>query len=61
MEIKINLSEQPFSIGSGRITLQNSLRDHFHLLKSSDFRLLVLKCAQVLIHGFLLYAIMLCN
>ena len=44
-EISRNLSKQPFSTGSGRITLKNSLRDYFHLLKSPDFRLLVLKCA----------------
>ena len=34
-----NLSDQPFSIGSGRITLKNCLRDYFFLLKSLDFRL----------------------
>ena len=45
MEISRNLSEQTFSTGSGRITLENSLRDYFHLLKSPEFRLLVLKCA----------------
>ena len=45
MEISRNLSKQPFSTGSGRKTLKNSLRDYFHLLKSSDFRLLVLKYA----------------
>ena len=45
MEINRNLSKQPFSSGSGRITLKNSLRDYFHLLKSPDFSLLVLKCA----------------
>ena len=44
VEISRNLSEQPFSTGSGRKTLKNSLRDYFHLLKSLDFRLLVLKC-----------------
>ena len=45
MEISRNLHKQPFSTGSGRKTLKNSLRDYFHLLKSPDFRLLVLKCA----------------
>ena len=45
MEISRNLSKQPFSTGSGRITLKNSPRDNFHLLKSPGFRLLVLKCA----------------
>ena len=45
MEISRNLSKQPFSTSSGRITLKNSLRDYFHLLESPDFRLLVLKCA----------------
>ena len=45
MEISRNLSKQPFPTDSGRITLKNSLRDYVHLLKSPDFRLLVLKCA----------------
>ena len=45
VEMNRNLSKQPFSTGSGRKTLKNSLRDYFHLLKSPDFRLLVLKCA----------------
>ena len=45
MEISKNLSKQPFSTGSGRITVKNSPRDYFHLLKFPDFRLLVLKCA----------------
>ena len=45
MEISRNLSKQPFSSGSGIITMKNSLRDYFYLLKSLDFRLLVLKCA----------------
>ena len=45
MEISRNLSKQPFPTDSGRITLKNPLRDYVHLLKSSDFRLLVLKCA----------------
>ena len=45
MEISRNLSKQPFSTGSGRKTRENSLRDYFHLLKSPDFRLLVLECA----------------
>ena len=44
VEISRNLSKQPFPIDSGRITLKNSLRDYVHLLKSPDFRLLVLKC-----------------
>ena len=43
-KISRNLSKQPFSTGSGRITLKNSLRDYPHLLKSPNFRLLVLKC-----------------
>ena len=45
MEISRNLSKQPFSTASGRITVKNSLRDYFHLLKSSEFMLLVLKYA----------------
>ena len=45
MEIIRNLSKQSFPAGSGKITLKNSLRDYFHLLKSPDFKLLVLKCA----------------
>ena len=44
VEISRNLSKQSFPINSGRITLKNSLRDYVHLLKSPDFRLLVLKC-----------------
>ena len=39
------MSKQPFPRGSGRITLKTSLRDYPHLLKSPNFRLLVLKCA----------------
>ena len=46
MEISRNLSKQPFPIDSGRITLKSSLRDYVHLLKSPDFRLLVLKCVD---------------
>ena len=46
MEIRRNVSKLPFSTGSGRKALKNSLRDYFHFLKSSDFRLLVLKCAR---------------
>ena len=45
MEISRNLSKQSFPTDSGRITLKNSLRDYVHLLKSPNFRLLVLKCA----------------
>ena len=45
MKISRNLSQQPFSTGSGRKTLKNPLRDYFYLLKSPDFRPLVLKCA----------------
>ena len=45
MEISRNLFKQPFSTGPGRKTLKNSLRDYFHLLKSPDFRPLVLRCA----------------
>ena len=45
MEIIRNLSKQSFPAGSGRITLKSSLGDYLHLLKSSDFKLLVLKCA----------------
>ena len=44
MGISRNLSKQPLSTCSGRITLKNSLRDYFHLLKSLGFRLLFLKC-----------------
>ena len=43
MEISGKLSKQPFSTGSGRITLKNCLRDYFHLLKSPSFRLSVLR------------------
>ena len=52
MEISRNLSKQPFSTGSGRKTLKNYLRDYFHLLKSPDFRLLVLKCARSYLRVF---------
>ena len=45
MKIRRNLSKQSFPTDSGRITLNNSLRDYVHLLKALDFRLLVLKCA----------------
>ena len=45
MEIIRNLSKQSFPADSGRITMKNSLRDYFRLLKSPDFKLLVLKCA----------------
>ena len=45
MEIIRNLSKQSFPADSGRKTLKNSLRDYLHLLKSPDFKLLVLKCA----------------
>ena len=45
MEILRNLSKQSFLAGSGRITLKNSLRDYLHLLKSPDFKLVVLKFA----------------
>ena len=45
MEIIRNLSKQSLPAGSGRITLKNSLRDYLHLLKFSNFKLLVLKCA----------------
>ena len=45
VEIIRNLSKQSFPAGSGRITVKNSLGDYLHLLKSSDFKLLVLKCA----------------
>ena len=55
MEISRNLSEQPFSTGSGRVTLKNSLRDYFHLLKSPDFGLLVLKCAGFYSRVFTVY------
>ena len=44
MEISKNVTKQSFSTGSGRKILKNSLRDYFYLLKSPDFRLLVLKC-----------------
>ena len=40
-----NLSTQPFSRGSGRITLKNCLWEYFHTWKSPDFRLKVLRCA----------------
>ena len=45
MEIIRNLSKQSLPAGSGRITLENSLRDYLHLLKSPNFKMLVLKCA----------------
>ena len=44
-KISRNLSKQPFPTGSGKITLKNSLRDYPHLLKSPNFRLLVLTSA----------------
>ena len=55
MEIIRNLSERSFPAGSGRITLNNSLRDYLHLLKSSDFKLLVLKCAGSYSRVFTVY------
>ena len=42
VEISRNLSKQPFSTGSGRKTMENSLKDYF---QSPDFRMSVLKCA----------------
>ena len=45
METSRNLSKQPFSTSSGRITLKNCLRDYFYPLNSTDFWLWVLKCA----------------
>ena len=39
IEVSRKFSEQPFSTGSGRITLKNCLREYFRLLKSPDFRL----------------------
>ena len=45
MEIIRNLSKQSLPAGTGRITQKNSLRDYLHLLKSPNFKLLVLKCA----------------
>ena len=56
MEIIRNLSEQSFPAGSGRIALKNSLRHYLHLLKSPDFKLLVLN-VLVLIRGFFLYSV----
>ena len=44
MEINRNLSNQPFSTGSGRITLTNCLEDYFHLLIKTP-QILVLRCA----------------
>ena len=57
MEINRNLSKQPFPTDSGRITLQNSLRNYVHLLKSPDFRLLVLKCGGSYSQTFTVYDI----
>ena len=39
------LSKQPLSTGSGKIRLENSLKDQFNILKSSNFRLQALECA----------------
>ena len=44
MEINVNLSKEPFSTGSGRLTLKNCPRDYFHLLISPNFTLWVLGC-----------------
>ena len=55
MEIIRNLSEQSFPAGSGRIPMKNSLRDYLHLLKSPDFKLLVLKCAGSYSRVFTVY------
>ena len=57
VEISRNLSEQPFPTRFGRKTLKNSLRDYFHLLKSPDFRLLVLKCAGFYLRVFTVFKI----
>ena len=55
MEINRNLSERPCSTGFGKITSKNCLRDYFHLLKSQDFSLYVLRSAgsysQVLLYS----------
>ena len=56
MVISRNLSKQPFSTGSDRKTLRNYLRDYFHLLKSPDFRLLVLKFAGSYSQVFTVYS-----
>ena len=45
MEISKTLPEKPFSTGYDRITLKNYQRDYFHLLKSPDFSLYVLRFA----------------
>ena len=54
MEISGNLSTPPFSTGSGKITLKNSLRNHFYFLKSPDLGCSFLD-VQVLISRFLLF------
>ena len=45
MEISGDLSKETFSTGCGRVTLKNCLCGYFHHLKSSEFRLQVLRCA----------------
>ena len=45
MDTSENLLKQSVLTVSGRITLKNCRRDYFHLLKSPDFRLYVLRCA----------------
>ena len=51
MQIYANLSDQPFSTDTGRITLKNCLKDHFHLLKSPNLGCSLLD-VMVLIRGF---------
>ena len=52
----MNLSKQSFSTGSGRLTLKNCLKNYFHLLKSSNFRLYCrFLNVMVFICKFLLY------
>ena len=48
MEIARNLHKQPLSTGSDRITL----KAYFHLLKSPDFRLQVLRCTGSYLRAF---------
>ena len=58
MEISRNLSKQPFSTSSGRITLKNCLKDCFHLLKSPGCRflyVLVLLRQFLVCHMFMSY------
>ena len=55
MEIGRKLPKQPFSTGSGRITLRECQRDYFRLFKSPDFRLYALRCAGSYLQVFIVF------